>query len=85
MALLARGWGNSIQIMAATRVDAGGGDGGGGSIPGSGRSGAGTGPMWPRLEVVKELSASAAVVAVEWLQEQVSDSVCASESISSSV
>lgn len=63
MALLARGWGNSIQILAATRVDAGGRAG-----AGAGRGGAG---RWPSLAVVKELSASAPVVAVEWLREQV--------------
>lgn len=62
MALLARGWGNSIQILAATRVDAGGRGG-----AGAGRGGA----RWPGLAVVKELSASAPVVAVEWLREQV--------------
>lgn len=56
MALLARGWGNSIQILAATRVV---GDAGGGVT------------RWPGLAVVKELSASAPVVAVEWLREQV--------------
>lgn len=61
MVLLARGWGNSIQILAATRVAA---DTGGG---GAGKGGA----RWPRLAVVKELSASAPVVAVEWLREQV--------------
>lgn len=63
MALLARGWGNSIQVLAATRVAADAGGGGGAGKGGTTR--------WPRLAVVKELSASAPVVAVEWLREQV--------------
>ncbi|CAM9755293.1 unnamed protein product, partial [Scytosiphon promiscuus] len=68
MALLARGWGNSIQILAATRVDVGDAGGGGGA----GGAGAGKkGVRWPGLAVVKELSASAPVVAVEWLREQI--------------
>lgn len=72
MALLARGWGNSIQILAATRVDPG--SGGGGSVGGGGGGGGGRGgsTKWPSLAVVKELSASAPVVAVEWLREQAS-------------
>lgn len=71
MALLARGWGNAIQILAATRVGVGGAEGG--APPGSlGRAGSGTRASWPRLDVVKELSASASVVAVEWLREQAS-------------
>eukprot|EP00752_Nemacystus_decipiens_P007971 g7124.t1 len=63
MALLARGWGNSIQILAATRAaaDTGGGGGAAGKVA----------TRWPGLAVVKELSASAPVVAVEWLREQV--------------
>eukprot|EP00903_Cladosiphon_okamuranus_P007783 g7532.t1 len=63
MALLARGWGNSIQILAATRLAADAGGGGGAGKGGTTR--------WPWLAVVKELSASAPVVAVEWLREQV--------------
>lgn len=59
MALLARGWGNSIQILAATRADLGTGGGSRGDF------------RWPKLAVAKELSASAPVVAVEWLREQV--------------
>ncbi|CAN0436700.1 unnamed protein product, partial [Hapterophycus canaliculatus] len=70
MALLARGWGNSIQILAATRVDVGdaGSIGGGGGMGGAGAGKKGV--RWPGLAVVKELSASAPVVAVEWLREQ---------------
>ncbi|CAN0463681.1 unnamed protein product [Discosporangium mesarthrocarpum] len=65
VALLARGWGSVIQILEATMGahrpcldEAGGGVGDGGGL-------------WPRFGVVKELSASAPVVAVEWLQDQV--------------
>lgn len=75
MSLLARGWGNTIQILAATRVvDVSGGSGAGAGGGSGGREGAGRGQrgaLWPSLAVVKELSASAAVVAVEWLREQV--------------
>lgn len=79
MALLARGWGNSIQILAATRIDvgdqtiSGGGVRAGGWRDGGGVGGSGGGKAvkWPSLAVVKELSASAPVVAVEWLREQV--------------
>lgn len=88
MALLARGWGSSIQILSATvtatRVDFWTGGGVGyGSIAASGMAaaaaaGAGAGGgnasgfQWPSLVVLKELSASAPVVAVEWLRDQVS-------------
>lgn len=74
MALLARGWGNTIQILAATRVDIGVDDSGGnngGGVERSGYQGGGR-VMWPQLGVAKEISASAPVVAVEWLQEQAS-------------
>lgn len=75
MALLARGWSNSIQILAAMRVDAGGvGGGRRGGWKEGGVAGARVG--WPSLAVVKELSASAPVVAVEWLGEQVWLCVC---------
>lgn len=69
MSLLARGWGNCIQLLAATRVDVGGS--GGGARGRGGGGGAGGRVTWPSLAVVKELSASAPVVAVEWLREQV--------------